>query len=80
MKTTRKKYQYLINNQEVSRDEFKKQLAEVYAKTETVAGWIGIDFPNYEKAENTIKNIQRKNCRLIIVSNNKSFKIKIVNQ
>ena len=72
------KYIYLINGKETTRKDFKNQLALIYCEMFGF-GICAIASPNYEKAENTIKNIQRKKCRLSIFSNNKHFKIEKVN-
>ena len=72
------KYIYLINGKETTRQEFKNQLALIYCKL-FGSGICAIASPDYEKAENTIKNIQRKKCKLSIFSNNKHFKIEKVN-
>lgn len=67
-----KKFKYLINNEEVSRADFKKELSLIYAKIEK-CGCFNISIADYEKAENKIRAMQRN--KVILVTDNKNYRV-----
>ena len=52
-------YRYYLNNQEVTREEFKNYVAETYEADEEQVGFLGISVANYDDAEKRIRKMQR---------------------
>lgn len=52
-------YRYYLNNQEVTRKEFKDYVAETYEADNHQVGFLGVSVANYDNAENRIRKMQR---------------------
>ena len=67
-------YLYYINDKQVSRNEFKEELAFLFADV-FGEGIARIKVPNYRKAEDKIREFQRTNLGGLI-TNGKNFIVK----
>jgi len=52
-------YRYYLNNQEVTRKEFKDYVAETYEADEHQVGCLGVSVANYDDAEKRVRKMQR---------------------
>jgi len=73
----RKKYNYFVDNVQVKRSEFFKQLkhcSQTARRVDTIAGWCGVDIMEFDegKYKGYVKDIN--NGFVVIVLNGKSSK------